>query len=113
MPAYTKGVGEGGEKAIMMWCETCKKPVETTSGTYIDEVGYRYTVQECVCCGSECVREPNNCVICGEKISPSKSLCILCGEEIKSFVSSLAVAKGCADDDVLKGMEEYLDEREG
>lgn len=111
MPACTKGVGEGGEKAIMMWCETCKKPVETTSGTYIDEVGYRYTVQECVCCGSGCVREPNNCVICGEKISPSKSLCDCCSEEISSFVDTLAEAKKSTREAILKGMEEYLDER--
>lgn len=113
MPAYTKGVGEGGEKAIMMWCETCKKPVGTTSGAYIDEVGYRYTVQECVCCGSECVRGPNNCVICGEHISPSNSLCDCCSDEISSFAETLAEVKKSTREAVLRGMEEYLNERDG
>lgn len=97
----------------MMWCDNCKRAVNGITANYQDEIGYMFTIQECEFCGREVYREANECAVCGEHISPSKSLCDCCSDEISSFVETLAEAKKTTKEAVLKGMEEYLDEREG
>lgn len=97
----------------MMWCDNCKRAVNGITANYQDEIGYMFTIQECEFCGQEVYREANECTICSECISPSNSLCDCCSDEISSFAETLAEVKKSTREAVLRGMEEYLNERDG
>lgn len=98
----------------MMWCNTCKKPVEPSSHNEyeipnIDLGGYeRVQVLTCPDCGQEVYQEPELCVMCKEFIAPGKALCDLCNEDISASVDLLAEYKKVDRNAVKDGLAEYL-----
>lgn len=98
----------------MMWCNSCKKPVEPSSHNEyeipnIDAGGYE-TIQVLTCpdCGQEVYQEAGQCIMCCEFIAPDKALCALCDEEIGAMVTMLAEGMKINRADALDGIAEYL-----
>ena len=102
----------------MMWCNTCKKPVEPSSHNEHEipdaNVGGYETIQVLTCpdCGQEVYQDAGECVMCGEFIAPGKALCDLCVEDVSAVVDLLAEYKEVDRNAAKDGMAEYLNMEE-
>lgn len=98
----------------MMWCNSCKKPIEPSwHNEYeipnIDVGGYEaIQVLTCPDCGQEVYQDAGQCVMCCEFIAPDKALCDCCAEEIGAMVTTLADGLKIDTADVKNGLTEYL-----
>jgi len=95
---------------MTMWCENCKRAVDTEVKKMTDEHGYEFGLAYCLDCGTETYREAGKCVVCGHDIAPGESLCEKCRDEIEYAVFTIMAATKASRKAVLDGIAEYIGE---